>query len=224
MLAGSIRILTHLLLFGGVVSIAAGGVLFWDFQSQKTLPPPIEKITGNTSGVLPLQLIMRPRSHISPPLPLATPEPLRTALPSRLTIPSVGIDGKVVAAKAWALEGGTGWEIPLEDIAWYVGTALPGNKGNAVMSGHVVTRSGGGVFRNLYRIRKGYPIYIHTDEGSLTYYVTGVRVVLPTDISVLTNTSEPTLTLITCAGDFDEATRTFSHRLVVTAKLGAGTE
>lgn len=150
----------------------------------------------------------------------ATPTPLpihKGAIPVGLSIPSVDIEGKVRPARASALEGGSEWEIPLEDIAWFMGTALPGARGNAVMSGHVATRSGGGVFRNLYRVMKGTTVEIRTTEGSVIYLVTNIRVVLPTEISVLTDTKEPTLTLITCTGDFDETTRTYSHRLVVSA-------
>lgn len=161
------------------------------------------------------------------PLPRYTPTPLpesrnKGGLPQRLAIPSVEIDGKIVPARASALEGGTEWEVPWEDIAWYIGTALPGNRGNTVMAGHVITRSGGGVFRNLHRVRKDTPIYVYATEGVLTYSVTGIRTVLPSEMSVLNETAEPTLVLITCTGDFDEASRTFSHRLVVTARLVDG--
>ena len=65
----------------------------------------------------------------------------------------------------------------------------------------------------------GEDIQVYTTEGVLTYGVTSIRAVLPTEMSVVRDTNEPTLTLITCTGDFDEATRTFSHRLVITAKL-----
>ncbi len=165
----------------------------------------------------------RPRAPIPTPTPRSTPTPQpqhKGALPERLTIPGVGIDGKVVLARAAALEGGgADWEVPLENIAWYVGTALPDSRGNTVMAGHVITRQGDGVFRNLHLVRKGDPIYIETKEGQVTYTVTAVRQVLPSDISVLAETGEPMLILITCAGDFDEATRTYNLRLVVTARL-----
>lgn len=148
----------------------------------------------------------------------------KAAPPVRLRIPSVQIDGKVLAVRASALEGGTDWPIPLEDISWYVGTPLPGDKGNAVLAGHVATKSGGGVFRNLNRVRKGTLVYVDTTRGTLTFIVDSIRIVAPSSTSVLANTSEPTLTLITCAGEYDAATSTFSHRLVIGAKLEASSD
>jgi sortase A len=51
------------------------------------------------------------------------------------------------------------------------------------------------------------------------YEVARIELVRPTQVDVMEPTPDPTLTLITCGGEFDQRTRTFSHRLVVQAKL-----
>jgi LPXTG-site transpeptidase (sortase) family protein len=50
------------------------------------------------------------------------------------------------------------------------------------------------------------------------FRVVDVKLVPPTDISVMAATSDVTLTLITCGGSFDPIKREFSERLIVTAK------
>jgi hypothetical protein len=47
-------------------------------------------------------------------------------------------------------------------------------------------------------ISVGDPILVITDAGSYTYRVESLRVVSPSDISVLSTTSRPILTLVTC--------------------------
>jgi sortase (surface protein transpeptidase) len=48
--------------------------------------------------------------------------------------------------------------------------------------------------------------------------VTEVKLVPPSDVSVMDPTPDPTLTLITCGGTFDPVKREFSDRLIVVAK------
>ena len=72
-------------------------------------------------------------------------------------------------------------------------TAIPGEAGNAVIAGHRDT-----FFRPLERVRIGDDIYMETAAGRFHYRVAGTRVVKPQDVSVLDQTAEPVLTLITC--------------------------
>ena len=72
-------------------------------------------------------------------------------------------------------------------------TALPGEAGNAVVAGHRDT-----FFRPLERIVIGDDIYMETPTGRFHYRVASTRVVKPQDLSVLDQSAEPVLTLITC--------------------------
>lgn len=92
-------------------------------------------------------------------------------------------------------------------------TALPGQIGNCVISGHRTTY--GRPFRNLNQLGKGDEIKLHTPAGNVyTYSVVEKRVVKPTDLSVTKQTKDATLTLTTCNPFYSAR-----QRLVIIAKL-----
>ena len=72
-------------------------------------------------------------------------------------------------------------------------TALPGQPGNAAFAGHRDT-----FFRKLRDVRKGDEIVFTTPQGRHRYVVDELRVVQPSDVSVLEPTARPVLTLVTC--------------------------
>jgi sortase A len=72
-------------------------------------------------------------------------------------------------------------------------TALPGEEGNVVLTGHRDS-----FFRPLRNIRQGDAITLKTLDGDFQYQVESTAVVPPNDIQVLQPSSERTLTLITC--------------------------
>ena len=91
--------------------------------------------------------------------------------------------------------------------------------GNAVIAGHVVTLNEGNVFRSLYRVQIEDRIQVWDDAGrDHVYHTVDVGLVSPSDTSIMRQTSDETLTLITCGGTFDPIQRDFSARLIVTAK------
>ena len=108
---------------------------------------------------------------------------------------------------------------PVMVLANWRQPGLAGARTNMVLSGHVVTTARGNVFRDLYQVRPGEPVVVHTDKGQFTYRIVDVRLVKPTDVSVIAPSAEPRLTLVTCAGQFDYRTHTFSERLIVTGQL-----
>jgi LPXTG-site transpeptidase (sortase) family protein len=88
-----------------------------------------------------------------------------------------------------------------------------------VIAGHVVTLSEGNVFRFLYQLDLDDRIQVWDDHAyERDYHVVDVRLVPPTDTSVMDSTPDETLTLITCGGTFDPVRREFSERLIVVAK------
>ena len=72
-------------------------------------------------------------------------------------------------------------------------TALPGEAGNVVLTGHRDS-----FFRPLRSIQVGDAITIKTLDGKFGYEVASTEVVLPSDVQVLQPSSENTLTLVTC--------------------------
>jgi len=72
-------------------------------------------------------------------------------------------------------------------------TALPGEPGNVVLTGHRDS-----FFRPLRSIQPGDAITLKTLNGEFEYQVESTEVVLPRDVQVLQPSSENTLTLVTC--------------------------
>ncbi|MDQ6674607.1 MAG: sortase [Chloroflexota bacterium] len=137
-----------------------------------------------------------------------------------LSVASIGLDTEVVPASMQLnQQGELEWQTVPFVAAHYVNTAPVGAPGNAVITGHVATLREGNVFRELDRIDYGDRVVVTSDYGEFTYLVDELKLVLPTEVSVMDPTPDSQLTLITCGGTFDPHTRTFDHRLIVIAKL-----
>ena len=73
------------------------------------------------------------------------------------------------------------------------GTPAPGEAGNSVISAHRDT-----FFRHIYELKDGDDIQVRRDGHTYTFQVTGKKIVMPDDLSVLKKTEDARLTLITC--------------------------
>lgn len=139
----------------------------------------------------------------------------------RLAIPSIKVDTPV--EQGGIVDDASGqpvWEtLPFVAVHYGDLTAKIGAPGNAVIAGHVVTLSEGNVFRFLYQLDIGDQIDVwDAQTREHDFAVVDVKLVPPTDTSVMDPTPDETLTLITCGGTFDPVKREFSDRLIVTAK------
>jgi sortase A len=72
-------------------------------------------------------------------------------------------------------------------------TAFPGEPGNVAIAGHRDS-----FFRPLQHVRVGDDVILDTPRERLRYRVSSIRVVQPSEISVLKPTVDATLTLVTC--------------------------
>ena len=118
-------------------------------------------------------------------IPLPTPGPEHA---NRLQIPAIGVDAPIVQ--------GDGWEQLKKGVGQRIGSANPGEKGNVVLSAH--NDIFGEIFRDLDRLKSGDEINIYTNQRAYTYVVSDSDVVEPTQVGIMDNTSQPTLTLISC--------------------------
>lgn len=123
---------------------------------------------------------------------------------AKLVIPKIGLDTIVVeGVTPEALKQGPG-HMP--------GTALPGELGNSVLSGHRVTY--GAPFYRLDELEVGDAIIVYTPSQKFKYTVVEKKIVSPSDISAIQPTSEATLTLTTCNPRYSAR-----QRLIIIAKL-----
>lgn len=117
----------------------------------------------------------------APGQPTVQPEQMLT----RLLIPKIEMDAIVVeGASRKNLSAGPG-HMKL--------TPEPGENGNAVITAHRDT-----FFRHIYELNKGDQIQVRRSGRTFTYEVTGRKIVMPEDVSVIKPTVDPQLTLITC--------------------------
>lgn len=125
----------------------------------------------------------------------------------RLTIPSIGVDEVVFT--------GVGRDVLKMGPGYMLGTAMPGQPGNAVISGHRTTY--GRPFYDLDLLEEGDLIEVETAIGVHVYEVRRILIVLPTDGWVAGPMDGGWLTLTTCHPRFSAA-----ERLVVQAELVEG--
>jgi len=113
-------------------------------------------------------------------------EEFADGLLGRIRIPSIGMSVMVVE--------GTQSSALLRGVGHIEGTAPLGwTGGNVGIAGHRDS-----YFRGLQHIGKHDSIFVDTPEGSHEYRVEEIRVVGPSDTSVLAGSSEGLLTLVTC--------------------------
>lgn len=99
----------------------------------------------------------------------------------------------------------------------YPGTALPGQVGNFVVSGHRTTY--GHPFNRLDELRPGDAVVVETRDAWFTYTVTSLEVVDPTDVAVILpvpdrpgqRPTERLLTFTTCNPKYSAAQRLVLH-------------
>ncbi|RKS80343.1 sortase A [Motilibacter peucedani] len=137
--------------------------------------------------------------------PSASPTPSPAVRPPKGTplalirIPRLGKD--------WAqpIVEGVDAEQLHEGIGHYVGTALPGGRGNLALAGHRATN--GEPFRNLDRMRPGDTVVVITRDTTYTYVVdkpwflvqpTAVEVIAPVPGKPGAHATERKMTLTTC--------------------------
>ena len=122
----------------------------------------------------------------------------------KLLIPKISLDAMVV-------EGTTRRKLLLGP-GHMQHTPLPGEEGNSVITAHRDT-----FFRHIYELNKGDVVEVRRGGRTYSYEVTGKKIVDPEDLSVLQQSKDKRLTLITCYPTYYIGPA--PDRLVVFAKL-----
>lgn len=144
--------------------------------------------------------------------------------PVHLAAPAIGLDTEVKPLGWRQVQEGNEevsiWHMVDKAAGWHLNSVVPGQVGNAVISGH--NNIGGSVFRNLNRLQPGDEITVLTNVGTaLAYTVAEVQIVPETDASAaqraanaqaISATSDERLTLITCW-----PANSNTHRVIVVA-------
>ncbi|MFF8378653.1 class F sortase [Streptomyces sp. NPDC015661] len=163
------------------------------------------------------------RAGLAALAPASVPAPLPASPPVRVRVPAVRIDAPVTEVGLDA----DGWieAPPPEDdrlAGWFTGAVTPGERGTAVVVGHVDTPNGRAVFYDLGALAKGHRVEIARRDGrTAVFAVYGVEVVpkegFPAE-RVYGDAGVPELRLITCGGTFTEENG-YAGNVVVSARL-----
>jgi sortase A len=137
-------------------------------------------------------------------IPIPTPGPEQAI---RIQVPAINVDAPIVQ--------GDGWEQLKKGVGQHIGSSNPGDAGNVVLSAH--NDIFGEIFRDLDRLQPGDEITIYTNQRAYTYVVSDSMVVEPTQVDIMDNTSQPTLTLISCYPYLVD-----DQRIAITSRLQTG--
>jgi hypothetical protein len=157
--------------------------------------------------------------------PAAPPLALPASVPVRIRIPRIRVDAPV-AGLGLNPDGTLGTPPPdNRNLAgWYTGSTTPGAPGNAVMAGHVDTRSGPAVFWGLGALHKGDTVEVlRADHRTAVFTVDAIEVYPKSafpSARVYGPTARPELRLITCGGGYS-ASRGYLGNVVLYAHLTA---
>ena len=145
-----------------------------------------------------------------------------SALPARFGVEKLGIDA-VVQQVGTNAAGNMAAPTNAFDVAWYKGGTRPGDLGNAVIAGHVNTRTEPiGVFYKLEELNNGDIVTVTDVEGKVSRFRVIEKKVLDYDAppeEVFGPINARRLNLITCVGDWLPDQRTYTQRLVVVTEL-----
>ncbi|MCL6738215.1 class F sortase [Streptomyces neyagawaensis] len=151
------------------------------------------------------------------------PDPLPYAMVERVRIPSIQVDAPVVPVGLDA----QGWvdAPPAEDpnlAGWFTGAPSPGEKGTAVVVGHVDNNQGPAVFYGLGALKKGSRVEVQRgDAKTAVFEIYGIEVFAKNNFPgdrVYGNSGIPELRVITCGGGFSKQNG-YDGNVVVFARL-----
>jgi len=142
-------------------------------------------------------------------------------VPNKIMIPSVNIKSDV--DPVGVLSDGQ-MDVPKspERVGVWIGIN-PGQKGNAVIAGHVDNYTGPAVFYPLKKIKPGDPVIVSNDAGVyLVFKVTAIESYPASDAPlerIFGKANEERLNLITCTGKYNRQKKEHEKRLVVFTRL-----
>ncbi|MFZ0547107.1 MAG: class D sortase [Candidatus Promineifilaceae bacterium] len=147
--------------------------------------PPIDgrPAEPGEAGYVPEHLLPLIDSYVPPPIPTPGPEQAR-----RIEIPAIDVDAPIFQ--------GDDWDQLKKGVGQHIGSALPGQNGNVVLSAH--NDIFGQLFRYLDKLSPGDEIIISTERQTYTYVVRDIDTYDPTEVWVMAPTEHASATLISC--------------------------
>ena len=146
-------------------------------------PPDTAGNTRPNNAEIPDHLRPMVQSIKDLPIPPSSPEQA-----IRIQIPALNVDAPIVQ--------GDGWEQLKKGVGQHIGSPNPGDAGNIIFSAHNDVY--GEIFRYLDQLQPGDEILVFTQQKQYTYVISGKQIVEPTQVEVMSSTTNATATLISC--------------------------
>jgi sortase A len=160
------------------------------------------------------------------PMPTPTPIPVADKPPTRIVAPAIKLDARIVPM-GWEMVDHNGtmvseWNVPKNAAGWHINSALPGQGGNIVVSGHHNIE--GKVFRYVVDLQPGDEIALYVGDTPYYYTVTEKYILKEAGMPLkvrqknaqwIMPTEDERLTLVTC-WPYEWPGNT--HRVIVVAR------
>lgn len=163
------------------------------------------------------------KEELSVPASIEQPIQAGGETPSRIHIPAIRVKAKVQHV-GLGKSGNMAVPSNYNDVGWYRSGPAPGERGSAVIDGHVDNGFGlEAVFHDLDTLEAGDDIYIDLHDGKREHFIvekveTYAANEVPRDL-VFNRSDKARLNLITCAGKWDAKEKEYDARTVVYAVL-----
>ncbi|WP_328403383.1 class F sortase [Streptomyces sp. NBC_00390] len=148
---------------------------------------------------------------------------LPRSVPKRILIPEIDVDApftQLSIGKSGALDAPPENDSNL--AGWFKGGVTPGERGTAIVAGHVDTKTGPAVFLELSSLKPGSTVDIARADGSVaTFKVDSVETFEKKNFPnerVYADTASPQLRVLTCGGSYDKKNG-YTDNVVVFAHL-----
>ena len=204
----SVKLVMGLLALTVTLALGGCGQGFTSQPSQKMSPPPASSSVAHHTT----NSVVIPAAGVK-------------ANPARLLISAIGVNTFI--ERVGVTPGGelaVPQRQPWDDVGWYASGPRPGERGSAVIDGHL-DRTGGSpaVFWRLRDMRVGDEVMvIDAAAKTLKFHVREIELYPPQDApiqQIFGNNSGDYLNLITCAGDWIASQGQTTLRLVVYTSL-----
>ena len=187
---------------------AAAGARFSESRAERVSTPVKASAVGGTAR--------------SSPVAAPTPARRQMPIPVRISIPEIGVNARIVRL---GLNADHTIQVPknFANAGWFQPGPEPGERGAAVVVGHLDSRAGPGVFYRLHQLPVGALIKVTVQGGRTVRFVARSMIRVPKSRfptkNVYLHTGPPALRLVTCAGKLNWATGHHRDNYIVFATL-----
>ncbi len=211
----------------GLVAVLSLSVLVVAHNMATTSPVQTHHTVSKAGATLahPTEPTEQGRHATSTATPKPTPVPVLSGW--RLQIPAIGVNAPIenvgVASDGTLAVPAKGTPNEWTNVGWYQGGPVPGQRGSAVIDGHL-DRPGGSpaVFWYLKNLHLGDTITVTGNGKTVHFRVTQIMWYTPTNAplrAIFSNNTGTFLNLVTCAGTWIPSQHQTTQRLVVYTTL-----